>query len=283
MKIDMHLHSVYSDGTLLPAELINILNKRGVKAASLTDHDTTAGIEEMRQACIPEGIQWVPGVEVSAFEDCEVHILGYNFDLSPDSPIMKCLEETTSARNVRIGKIIEKLRGLGLEISLEEVDKYAYKSRNRSHLARVLIDKGYVKSREEAMAKYLGVRGAAWVDFFSLPPGEVVKKIRDSGGLAVLAHPGRLNLKPAQIEPLVVKLVKAGLSGIESYYATHNITAVQFFCTIAGRYKLFNSYGSDYHSGTDHYSAQGGFHETEAEQSTLEAFGIKTFEKRGQG
>ncbi len=246
--IDLHAHTTTSDGSLTPSQLVDMARKNGLRALAVTDHDTIEGLPEALERGAEIGIEVAPGVEISAeFKSGTMHILGYFID--PANPnLSEKLQTLQEARRTRNPRIAGKLRDLGLEVTMEEVDAAAGGGQvGRPHFARVLIDKHYVSDIDEAFGRYLGKGAPAYVDKFRLYPKDAVTMIRGAGGIAVLGHPFTLNLEPEPLERLLIDLVDVGLEGIEVYYSEHTPEMTRLYLTLAEKLNLLPTGGSDYH------------------------------------
>ena len=262
--IDLHMHSTCSDGTFAPAELVREAKAAGLTHMALTDHDTVEGIEEARRAAKEAGIAFLAGVEISAeFQPGTLHILGYGLDVRSQR-LKGRLEEVQRWRRERNPKIVERLRDLGLQVTLEEVATRAGGDLvGRPHFAQTLLEKGYVKSRQEAFDLYLAKGRPAYVDKVRLSPEESIALIRDAGGVAVLAHPLQLKIEDGEaLEALVRSLVEQGLQGVECYYRNHTEEDEARFLALARKYSLLPTGGSDFH-GTNRPSIRLGTGEGE--------------------
>lgn len=247
--IDLHSHSRQSDGTLAPAELVRLAGEKKIKALALTDHDTTAGVDEAREAGRRFGVEIIPGVEISVIYDPgTMHILGYFLDYK-SKQLADALEDFQEARRERNPLIIERLRAEGVEITLDEVVEESGGGQvGRPHFARVLVKKGYVKSFEEAFQKYLSKDSPAYVDKRRFTPEDGIRMIREAGGVAVLAHPKLLRARSAEeFDGVLDRLVAAGLGGIEAYSSCQNEAEAVRFREAGESRKLFVTGGSDFH------------------------------------
>jgi predicted metal-dependent phosphoesterase TrpH len=246
---DLHLHTFNSDGDATYLEHIQRAKALGLDAVSLTDHDTMSGVKDFLKECSNHNLKAISGIELSAYKETEIHILGYNVDPEKTNPLTRELIELAEARKKRMLMIIDKLNKLDIDISYDEIlQKYRTNSVSRYHIARLMTTKGYTKSKEEAFALYLAPGCPAFVDFFYYDPCEAVDIINRSGGVPVLAHPCRMELNNDELEKLVKKLADAGLRGIESYYSTHSKNAIKFCLELAKKYNLINTNGSDTHN-----------------------------------
>lgn len=246
--IDLHVHSTFSDGTNTPEELVELAAKVGITSLALTDHDGMLGIDRFLEACRIHGVRGVPGVEISVdFKGGTMHMLGY-FLNHKDDKVEAALSRIRDGREERNQLILERLNKLGFAVSWEEVAKLAKEDVvGRPHFAQVLIEKGYVKKKEDAFDHYLGKGKPAYVDRFRLTVEESVALIRGAGGVPVLAHPFTLDLGRRRMRVLLAELVAQGLQGIEAYYAEHSHDQQRFCLSQARELGLAVSGGSDFH------------------------------------
>ncbi len=246
--IDMHVHSTYSDGTKSAEEIVRCAKRRHLSLISLTDHDTTAGLAPFAASCRANNISGLCGIELSAEADYTLHILGYRIPPSGAFELEKALAKIRTHRDERNTEICSKLRKLGLDIEIEEVQAL---SRGevvaRPHIARLMVTKGYVRSNAEAFCKYLGMGAAAYVPRVRLSAEESIHLISESGGLAALAHPAQTRLDSTSLELLIKKLKDFGLWGMESIYSGHSPEQIYSFLSLADKYGLFPTAGSDFH------------------------------------
>ena len=248
LKIDLHLHSSFSDGALSPSELVRRLKASKVAVAGLTDHDSTGGVGEFLVSCRKASIKGVAGVELSASYSGVLHILGYRFDAA-NTALRNALEKNRNARAARNELIFEKLRKLGFDVSIEEAAAYAGAGGvvGRPHIARALWNKGYVPNLKAAFDKYLKRGMAAYVPRQLLPPEECVSLIREAGGLPVLAHPRQTAPDLDHLPPIVKRLKDAGLWGLECWSKGNSQADVYRLLGIAADMELFPTAGSDFH------------------------------------
>ncbi|MGH7205739.1 MAG: PHP domain-containing protein [Nitrospiraceae bacterium] len=250
-RIDLHLHTTYSDGSLSPAEVLGLAHKAGVSALAITDHDIVAGIPEAIETGACLGIEVIPGIEISSrYGESELHILGYFLDWK-DSELSSRLAQLRASRHRRNPRIIEKLNELGLDLTYDEVKALAgTESVGRPHIARVLMEKGYVQSAKEAFDRYLAQGAAAYVPRELPEPAEAIAWIRAAHGIPVLAHPTWVNESAEGLYKLCDKLKAEGLGGIEVHYSTHKPQQTSEFLSLAKRLNLLVTGGSDFHGLT---------------------------------
>ncbi len=247
-RVDLHIHTTASDGSLSPREVVNYAKEKGLAAVAITDHDTTAGVKEAVEEGKRIGVEVVEGVELSVdFSGGTMHLLGYFID-PEDKELNERLRIVQRARAERNEKMVKRLNELGMEISLEEVRALASDGQVcRPHFAQLLVKKGYVRDIDEAFERFLCKGGPAYVEKFKFPPSEAIDFIHRAGGLAVLAHPFTLNLDEGPLERLVRELKEAGLEGIEVFYPDHTSEQTAFYQELAKRYDLVITGGTDYH------------------------------------
>lgn len=251
-RIDLHLHTRYSDGSLMPGEVVDLAHQAGVTAMAITDHDIVDGIPHAMEAAAPLGIEIIPGVELSSrLDGQELHVLGYFFDWQ-DSAFRDHLAQQRLSRNVRIPQTIERLNALGLELSEDDVRaKAGSGSIGRPHVAQVLVDKGYVQDTREAFERYLKEGAPAYVPRMLSDTRDVIAWIRNAGGVPVLAHPTWTRCKGEPLYRLCACLKEAGLLGLEVFYSTHTRRQTSRFLELAKRLNLLITGGSDFHGATN--------------------------------
>lgn len=243
--IDLHLHTLASDGRLTPSELVQLVAKQGLETVSITDHDSTEGLAEAYEAAKEFAhLRIIPGIEMSAdLPGNEVHVLGYFLDYY-DVEFQATLAEFRRGRVGRAQVMVEKLDELGLHVEWERVLHFAGEgSVGRPHIALALVEAGIFKEPKEAFEEYLGNDGLAYYDRPKLNPIESVEMIKQVGGVPVLAHPTFMN----DMESGIAELKKVGLVGMEVYYAQYDDDTVRHLARLAREYDLIPCGGSDYH------------------------------------
>ena len=240
-RADLHVHTTASDGQCTPEHVVAMARALGLCAIAITDHESTLGVGPAQRAAEGTELLIVPGVEISAESSLgEVHILGY-FVEPEGNGLARRLHELREARVGRARKMVDKLAALGLPLSWERVRELAGgESVGRPHIARALLERGYVSSIEEAFALYIGSKGPAYVDRMRVTPAEAINLIRQAQGVPVLAH-------PLQIAGVVPSLVQMGLQGMETSYSGYSAEEVRYLEEIARQYGLVTTGGSDYH------------------------------------
>ncbi len=242
-NIDLHIHTIYSDGTWAPNEVVLRAKRLNLAAISITDHDSVAGLKEAMAAGKKLGIEIVPGVEMStdAGED-EIHILGYYLNWK-EKEFLAELEKFQAARAKRNRKLLKRLKELGMDINHKELKGFAARGViSRLHIARLMVRKGYVSSIGDAFEKWLNSGKPAYVKKMSVSPFQIIELILKAEGVPVFAHPFL-----SRRDDLIPHLVKAGLKGIEVYHSAHDSRATQHYQKIAQKYHLLITGGSDCH------------------------------------
>lgn len=242
---DLHMHSIVSDGEHSPTRLVEMAKEKGIEAMAVTDHDSIDGVAEAMAAGERLGVKVIRGVELSA-DDCpNLHILGYNFDPLGVNAFLNCLQERRDARKYRI---LAYLRGEGIVLDLAEVEKFSHGSSiGRPHFAAAMVKAGFVKSRNEAFERYLDTPGFRRMDR-GRPSAEVcVRRLKEAGGKVSLAHPGQIALAQETLEELVRRLARCGLDAIECWYTTHMPEQTAEYLRLAEKYNLCVTGGSDFH------------------------------------
>ena len=247
-KADFHNHSTASDGKLTPTQIVDLAAANGVRIFALTDHDSTEGIAEAREAAARhEGFVLVPGVELSTdIEGDEVHVLGYfSFEQLKDQDLQDSLARFRAGRFERGRQMVEKLNQIGKPISWERVLEIAGEaSVGRPHVARALVEAGHVATIPEAFDLYIGRNGPAYAEREKMTPLEAVETLRRFGAPAVLAHPSYTK----SLEAVLPDLVAGGLAGMEVYYRDYSPETVQALAHTAARFGVMPLGGSDYHA-----------------------------------
>jgi len=246
--IDLHTHSVYSDGTNTPQELVALAEKQRLKALALTDHDTVAGVAELISACNKKNIYPVPAIELSAACDRgTMHILGYFVDHT-DATFLKILKRIQEERHERNINILKRLNKLGYVLLWSDVKtQQAQHIVGRPHFAAALVKRNYVKTKKEAFERLLAKGRPAYIKHFHYSAQECFEFIRAAGGVPVLAHPATLRLPDDTLFSLLKQMKKEGLAGIETYYAENNLKNQQMFSDWAEKLDLVCTGGTDFH------------------------------------
>jgi len=243
--IDLHSHTLHSDGDRSPGQLFDEARAAGVEVLAVTDHDTVFGLEECRVASEAAGVRLVPGIELSCdLHGREVHVLGHFID--PASPALERLAtDMLSERRERMERMVKLARGLGFSrVTMERVlAASGGENLGRPHLARVLVDCGHVESIKDAFDRYLRTGGVLWVDRWRLPVHEAVRLVHGAGGTASIAHPGANGISRQELKAMV----ELGLDGIEVWHPEHPPNQAEAFERWAQDLGLVVTAGSDYH------------------------------------
>ncbi len=253
MRIDLHVHSNNSDGAFPPADVARIAREAGLDAIALTDHDSMAGISAAREAGEPVGLTVYDGCEISAvWRGGSVHVLGYFMD--PEHPrLVEELSAILDDREWRAKGMIEKLNGLGVPVTFEQVRSIAKgEAIVRPHVAQAMVDLGVIRSTVDAFTPdWILEGGRAYVEKKALTPEGTVELIGEAGGVAVLAHPVWHPKDPDEQERFLERLIPLGLAGIEVDHPDHDASTRERFRTLAKRKGILPTGSSDYH-GNDH-------------------------------
>lgn len=242
-KADLHIHTTASDGLMTPDEVVYWSKLKRLTAIGITDHDTVNGISSAEDASLKYGVEIVPGIELSTlFEDEEIHILGYYIDYK-DPWLLNILEKIQNSRYERAAQIVNKLNGLGVEITLEQVKIKADNGAiGRPHIARAMIDKGYITNIKEAFKGFIGKDCPAYVERYKVSSKEGIDIIKRTGGISVLAHPGLIKNKAK-----ISNIINLGIDGIEVYHSKHDDETIRNALAIARTRNLLITGGSDCH------------------------------------
>lgn len=243
--VDLHIHTTASDGRFPPEVIVRRAAALGLSVISICDHDTVDGIMPALEAAKAfPALRVIPGVEVSTdVPQGEVHVLGY-FVSYTDPDLREQLERMRNSRVLRAQRMVAKLDTLGIHIEWHRVREIAGSGAvGRPHIARAMLEKGYINSPREAFDKYIGRDGPAYVEREKLTPQETVELVLRSGGLPVLAHPLTL-IEP---EHMILELKPAGLVGLEAYYNNYTEEQTRKVLELAQSHSLIATGGSDYH------------------------------------
>ncbi len=264
LDYDLHCHSNISDGTLTPTELVNRAAGRGVKVMALTDHDDTDGLEEARQAAHCHDIQFINGVEISvSWRKHTLHIVGLNIDPNY-APLQEGLYRVRSGRGARAGKMADELAKVGIGGVLQGAIKYADNPNmiGRTHFARYLVEVGHCKDVKSVFNRYLAVGKPGYVPHQWANLEEAIDWIKGSGGIAVLAHPGRymvgkIRMGKKTMHELLTEFAKLGGGALEVVTGSHTPEQYAEFSRYADEFNLLSSCGSDFHGPNESYRDMG--------------------------
>lgn len=250
MRADMHIHTTASDGLLSPEEVVKIACGYGLQIIAVTDHDTTFNTAKVNTLCKNAGITSVNGIEISAYDgNVKVHTLGYDFDVN-DANFNAFLDELYENSLKRTEHIISKLNACGIRLTFEEAAAERFFEKTPihvMHIARAAVKKRYAENPFSFYKRYLMPNAPAFSNICRPSPERAVQAINAAGGLAVIAHPGRVELPKSELHSLIARLVSAGLGGIEAVYSSHTALETAYFKEIAEEFGLMITGGSDTH------------------------------------
>jgi 3',5'-nucleoside bisphosphate phosphatase len=251
--VDFHTHTSESDGRLSPEALIAKVRGAGIDYFSITDHDTTAAYERHPEEFVPIAGRVIVGIEVSThLAGRDVHLLAYGIPLGP-SPLRDAIGDRETARWRRIENIIALLTAANVPLSTDDVRRETVgRIVNRKHVAEALVHAGHARDVVDAFDRYLGAGAVAYVPSTRLDPRDAIRAIRESGGVAVLAHPSR-----AGAAMLIEDLKRAGLAGLEVFYGAHEPHETERYRQTARELGLLMTAGSDFHEPTENRPAPG--------------------------
>jgi predicted metal-dependent phosphoesterase TrpH len=253
-KIDLHLHTNYSDGTDTPQQVVEAVKAAGIAAFTISDHDTVDGFSEAQAVAARLQVEFIPGIELSCdYEGIDVHVLGFLFDAQDDA-LRIHLATQYRLRRERVKRSVMLLAGQGVRIDADEVLELAgHGTVGRPHIARVMLKYGYVGSFREAFDVYLGSGKPAYVAGSDISTEEGIALIRNAGGIPVIAHPIFLGN-----DDLLAVFKQQGALGIEAYHSKHSPAQRQRYAALAHQLGMVCTGGSDYHGdGNQEGSAVG--------------------------
>lgn len=246
--IDLHIHTTASDGEFSSTEIVNKAINMGLTHIAITDHDTVNGLNEAISYGKDKDIKIIPGVELNAKVDLgQMHILGYYIDYT-NRDFLDMMRVFENDRNERNELFIKQFKEIGIDITMEDVKKYAIGSVvGKPHFARVLMEKGYIDDVQEGFDKYFNVEPLKNIKRRSFEPEKIIKLIKKAGGIAVLAHPQSLKLDENSLRKKILELKSYGLDGLECYHSKQTYDEMKLFKKIAEDNNLLITLGSDYH------------------------------------
>ncbi len=248
MRVDLHSHTTFSDGTLEPEELVATAHKLGITHLAVSDHDSTGGLDTAREKAAGLNMTIIPAIEINTRESLPIHILGY-FIEDKNETFQKILNHHREIREKRAEMILEKLSRMGIKISLSDFGtRLGGAAIGRPHIADKLRERGVVFSRQEAFDKFLARGKPAYVLYEGPSPKDAIEAILAAKGVPVVAHPGY-----SVTHDMLLDLVKLGLQGVEVYYPSHNPDQIGNFLDFTKKNDLVATGGSDYHGpGSGH-------------------------------
>lgn len=251
--IDLHSHTTASDGSFTPAELVGLAKRIGLAALAITDHDTFGGYEQAASHADAEGLDLVRGIELNSRLAVDqggsvaVHMLGYFPAREPSQEFLAWLSKQRDDRRSRNRRLIEALQNRGVDITLNEVEARGRSLSGRTHFAQILVEKGYAQNTQDAFRRFIGEDAPSYVERQSLSTAEVVRIIRDGGGIPAVAHPVRLRLPRETERGLLANLKASGLLAIEVYHSDHPPELQAYYHELAQELALLPTGGSDFH------------------------------------
>jgi len=250
---DLHMHSSHSDSDFSIEKIFQVAKDKGLSCISVTDHDTVNGAEEACVMSARYGVEFLSGIEISAqINDTEVHVLGYMVD-HQDTKLLRALDSVEDIRKERLLGMSSKLNDLGMKVDNDEFfNGLKGAMPTRLHLALYMVDKQYVKSVSVAFKKYLSPGNPAYVSRFRYSVKDSIKIIKDSGGLAFLAHPHFLPKDES-----IKKFVDWGIDGMEVRYPGYSAERTEYFSKLVDKYNLLKSGGSDAHGSFKDFTSIG--------------------------
>ncbi len=248
--IDLHSHTTASDGSCIPEDLIRQAVDLGLEALAITDHDTLDGYDEALPFAKAAGLDLVCGIELSTkFRGRTVHLLGYFLQQMPTQDFRDWLRIGQESRRDRNRRLVERLQSLGVDITLAEVQAIGRTQTGRPHFARIMLQKGYVSSLQQAFDEFLDCSAIGYVERQEAKIEEGIQRILDAGGLPSLAHPVRVaeNEVRGKHEEMITAMAELGLRAVEVYHSDHGPREVARYRGIAQRLQLEMTGGSDFH------------------------------------
>ena len=242
-RVDLHVHTIYSDGDMTPEDMVMEAQKMGLAGIAITDHDEIGGVEVAMEAAGSSGFEVVPGVELSTVD---IHILGYMVDMKNEN-LLKYLQLFRDARRNRGIQMVERLRDMGVDIKVDSVMEIAGDGAvGRPHIAAALLQNGCVETLEEAFKNYIGFHSPAYVHKYQLKPSDAFSLIAEAGGIGAVAHPGT-----SRRDDLIADFMASGMRAIEVYHPKHRENDIQRYSRLADKLGLVATGGSDSHGRRD--------------------------------
>ncbi len=256
--IDLHTHSLHSDGAQTPADVVRTAKAAGLSAIALTDHDSIAGVREAMETGKALGVEVIPGVELSAQSDTELHILGYFVDIE-NKRLQEAMAYALRVRDERQEETCRKLNEQGFQITMDELRAEAHGNPVlcRAHFAQIMVRKGYAESVKDAFNRYLSVGCYAYSNRQALTGPEAVSLIHEAGGIAVAAHLHLIKMPDEPLKEYLKSLIPYGLDGVEGYYTDYTPDMENRYRAMAKELGLVLSGGTDYHGANKPHIAIG--------------------------
>lgn len=245
-RIDLHVHTTHSDGTLTPAETVSLASSLGLAAIAITDHDNISGYPEAKQKGDQLGVEVISGIELSTAYKGSVHLLGYCMDPShPD--LCQTVQEIIEERDIRNRKIVSLMQKDHIPVSYEEMQHRFGEAIGRPHFARILMDYSLASSVTDAFRNLLSRGQHYWVPRKTLDLPRCIQLILKAGGIPVLAHPFEYKYEEKSLPELIETCIDAGLQGIECRHSSHTPGQMAYLERLADEYGLVKTGGSDFH------------------------------------
>jgi predicted metal-dependent phosphoesterase TrpH len=249
--IDLHTHTSESDGSHSPAELVALACEIGLDVLAITDHDTFAGFDIAKPLADRANLDLLCGIELSTkYDHKSVHLLGYFPDSGADSSFRGWITGMQESRHERNRLLLKKLRSYGVQISSEELMRRGGPLPGRPHVAKLMVEKGYVQSLQQAFDEYLDDSARCHVQRDEPSFIDAVRRIGEAGGISSLAHPYRVTRNAGELESFVGGMREVGLRAIEVYHSEHSAEEVSLYATLASNLSLLTTGGSDFHGAT---------------------------------
>lgn len=252
--IDLHSHTTESDGTYTPEEIVHLAVSRGLEALAVTDHDTFSGFETALPFAERAGLDLVRGIELNSrlhlsesHEYRHLHLLVYFPSKAPSPEFVEWLDSEREDRRNRNRKLASALQEGGIQVTLEEVEARGKSLAGRAHFAQILVEKGYVRTFEEAFRRFLGENAPSYVERQSQTTEQAIARARSGGGIPVVAHPIRLSLRRESERLELIRLRSLGLLGLEVYHSDHPPELQAHYHQLAEELDLLPTGGSDFH------------------------------------
>ena len=247
-RIDLHTHSLCSDGAQAPADVVRTAHAAGLAAIALSDHDCITGVQEAMDTGKALGVEVIPAVELSAQSDTELHILGYFIDIH-NQKLQDAMAYALQVRDERQEETCRKLNEQGFQITMDELREEAHGNPVlcRAHFAQIMVRKGYAESVKDAFNRYLSVGCYAYSNRQALTGPEAVSLIKEAGGIAVAAHLHLIKMEDEPLKEYLGSLIPYGLEGVEGYYTDYTEDMNRRYRAMAQELGLVISGGTDYH------------------------------------
>jgi predicted metal-dependent phosphoesterase TrpH len=247
--IDLHTHTNESDGTFSPFELVDAAVDLRLEALAISDHDTLAGYDQALPRAREKSLDLVCGIELSTkFHGKTVHLLGYFLQDHPTDGFRSWLAEMQATRRDRNLRMAERLRSLGIDVRIEEVERKGRSLAGRPHFAKLMLEKGYVSTIQQAFDDYLDESAKGYVDRQEPDVKHAIDRITAAGGISSIAHPVRMGYRdPEKMRAVVAELRDAGLTALEVYHSDHRPADVAQYLELAREFDLGVTGGSDFH------------------------------------